>query len=170
LKALRKRLLATESAEEVEMLKNQIHATEVDLNYAQYYPLSYVYVSLYPNNSPPGVERPKPPMWAEVERCMEDGSLDRLRNRAPSSRVSIPRKVQSKLAKSKTQDLPVETVGLNRRERRKLLVAKETAESKNKSVAFARNQSLAASEGTKRNMALDIEDGDDESDGGFFEE
>jgi hypothetical protein len=170
LKALRRRLLATESAEEVEMLKSQMHAAEVDLSYTQYYPLSYVYVSLYPNNNPPGVERPKPPMWAEVERCMEDGSLDRLRNRAPISRVSIPRKLQSKLAKSKPRDPPVETVGLNRRERRKLLVAKETAESKNKFVEFERSMSLRTSEGTKRNMALDIEDDGGESDGGFFEE
>jgi hypothetical protein len=169
LKGLRKRLLETESTEEIETLKKQMHVAEVDLNYAQYFPLSEVYVSLYPNKATPDLEGPKPPMWAEVEKCMEDETLGRLRNRVSNAPVSAPRKVQIKPAKPKPQAPPVDTSGLNRRERRKLLGATEATKHKNKSTAFEKNHSFGASEGTKTSTGLDVADDGGDSDGGFFE-
>lgn len=75
-----------------------IHATRVNLNYTIYYPLTEKYISLYPKqNNPSGdadeksgsgtkstdqntsLEESRPPMWAVVEKCMEDGTLDDLR-------------------------------------------------------------------------------------------
>jgi hypothetical protein len=170
LKGLRKRLLETESTDEVEALKKQMHIVEVDLNYTQYCPLSDVYISLYPNKTAPG-EGPKPPMWAEVEKCMEDGTLNRLRNRVSAPRASAPRAVQTRPAKVKPQaQAPeVDTSGLNRRERRKLLGAHGETKSK-KSLAFDKAQSFGEQEGEKNKMAADIEGDGTESDGGFFEE
>lgn len=150
-------------------MKKQMHVAEVDLNYAQYYPLSEVYVSLYPNKSTPDLEGPRPPMWAEVEKCMEDGTLGRLRNRVSNAPASTSRKIQIKPAKPKPQAPPIDTSGLNRRERRKLLGATDAAKNKNKSTAFERNRSFGASEMTKTSTGLDVDDNGEESDGGFFE-
>jgi len=36
---------------------------------------------------------PKPPLWAEVEKCMEEGTLDRLRNRASTTKAVCCTKV-----------------------------------------------------------------------------
>jgi hypothetical protein len=184
LKKLRKRLLEAESPEETEALKSQVHVAEVDLNYTQYCPLSEVYVSLYPQKSSTEEDdggsngtsaRPKPPMWAEVEKCMEDGTLDQLRNRVPNVRVTAPRKLEKKPAKLETkpakpkqQDTPP-MEGLNRRERRSRLGISKAGKNKNTSVAFEKNKAFGASQGPNGNAARDI-GGDDESDGGFFEE
>lgn len=147
-----------------------MHIAEVDLNYTQYHPLSEVYVSLYPNKTASG-EGPKPPMWAEVERCMEDGTLNKLRNRVPAPRVGVSRPVQPKPPKAKVQEQapPIDTSGLNRRERRKLLVAQRGVKSKN-SLSFEASQPRRSKGGDKDNMAMDLQGDGSESDGGFFEE
>lgn len=179
MKKLRKRLLEAESPEETEALKKQVHVAEVDLNYTQYCPLSEVYVSLYPQKkssteeddggSNGTSERPKPPMWAEVEKCMEEGTLDQLRNRVPNVRINnTPRKLEKKPPKPKQKDIP-SVEGLNRRERRSRLGISKAGKNKNTSVAFEKNKAFGASQGPKGNVARDI-GGDDESDGGFFEE
>lgn len=168
MKALRKRLLETEFTEEVETLKNQIHIAEVDLNYTQFCPLAEVYVSLYPNKTAPG-EGPKPPMWAEVERCMEDGTLKRLRNRLPTRSTSAPKALPSKPAKAKPHPPVVDTSGLNRRERRMLLGAQEKVKNKTKSLDSVRRPVFGAQESRESTTALDVGDAGSESDGGFFE-
>lgn len=76
-------------------LQAQIHEAEVDLNYALYYPLQEKYTSLYPRTAGqnPGQTRKeiggrgekvvgaeKPPIWALVEKCMADGTLEALRD------------------------------------------------------------------------------------------
>lgn len=177
LKKLRRRLLETKSTDEVEALKEQMHVAEVDLNYTQYCPLSEVYVSLYPQKSSTGdgesaemaEAAPKPPMWAEVEKCMEEGTLDRLRNRASTTKaVATPKPLGTRPArpKPKPQAATLDMTGMNRRERRSQRV-KDTGpvRTKNKSMAFERNQAFGASQGQSNGT----DDGDD-SDGGFFEE
>lgn len=151
-------------------MKRQMHITEVDLNYTQYCPLSEVYVSLYPNKTAPG-EGPKPPMWAEVEKCMEDGTLNKLRNRTPAPRTNAPRPIKQKPAKEKAQAQPpmVDTTGLNRRERRKLLGIQEKGHGK-RSLAFEKSKSTGSQEGGKYDIGADIEADGSDSDGGFFEE
>jgi len=176
LKKLRKQILEASSTDEVEALKAQMHIAEVDLNYTQYYPLSEVYISLYP---PKGEEeggektetKPKPPMWVEVEKCMGDGTLNKLRNRVATVQANISRpmdKKPKKVMKPKPEPI-IDTTGLNRRERRrKERGQNEVKIKKNKSMGFTKNQEFGASVAMSR-RDVDAE-GDDESDGGFFEE
>ncbi|PVH87045.1 hypothetical protein DL98DRAFT_556999 [Cadophora sp. DSE1049] len=172
LKKLRKRLLDAKSTEEVETLKAQMHIVEVDLNYTQYYPLSEAYVSLYPltktgdeEHDDSKKEKPKPPMWAEVEQAMEDGTLNRLRNRTSTAPVKVskaPKMVERKPAKvrSKPEPAPVDTTGLNRRQRRKLLGVQDT-----------RGKIKPKTKENGASKATEAEGGqDDGSDGGFFED
>ena len=176
LKKLRKAMLAAGSTKEVEALKEQMHVAEVDLNYTQYHPLSETYISLYPqknskadeeDGAKEAEERPKPPMWSEVEKCMEEGTLDRLRNRVANAPANVSKPLVVRPAKLKSAPAPVDTTGMNRRERRSQRGAKE-AKHKNKSMGFAKNQAWGASQAAQSNEA---EDGKgDDSDGGFFEE
>ncbi|KAH8758606.1 hypothetical protein BGZ57DRAFT_633725 [Hyaloscypha finlandica] len=176
LKKLRKRLLAAESTEEVETLKAQMHVAEVDLNYTQYCPLSEVYVSLYPpkvsssndaDSSNEVESKPKPPMWGEVEKCMEDGTLNRLRNRISVGPAQVSKSLERKPIKAKPQPPPVDMTGMNRRERRSQREAKDSR-TKNKSMAFAKNEAFGASQNAAGNG--NAGQADDDSDGGFFEE
>lgn len=77
----------------------KIHVARVNLNYTIYYPLTEKYISLYPKshgdvtgvadeNSGSGSESkehkqtsggPRPPIWSIIEKCMEEGTLDDLR-------------------------------------------------------------------------------------------
>lgn len=176
LKKLRKRLLAAESTEEVETLKAQMHVAEVDLNYTQYYPLSEIYVSLYPPKNSSSDEsnflkeaekpKPKPPMWTMVEKCMEDGTLNRLRNRISAGPAQLSKPLERKPVKAKPQPASVDVTGMNRRERRSQRGAKD-ARTKNKSMAFEKNEAFGASQNAMRGENTGQAD---DSDGGFFEE
>ncbi|KAH7418443.1 hypothetical protein BKA64DRAFT_590420 [Cadophora sp. MPI-SDFR-AT-0126] len=172
LKKLRKRLLEAQSTEEVETLKAQMHIAEVDLNYTQYYPLSEAYISLYPltksgdtEENDTKKENPKPPMWAEVEQAMEDGTLNRLRNRTSTAPIKVSKAskvVERKVAKprSKPASTPVDTTGLNRRQRRKLLGISDT-----------NGTSKSMVKGNGSSQVNEAKGGhDDDSDGGFFED
>ena len=176
LKKLRKRLLETESTDEVEALKKEMHVAEVDLNYTQYCPLNEPYVSLYPQKSSVAKEEdaasesdPKPAMWAEVEKCMGEGTLDRLRNRSLATQApALPKPLQIRpKPKPTSQPAAVDFTGMNRRERRSQR-AKDMlgGKTKNKSMAFERNQAFGASLPAQNEEGED----DDDSDGGFFEE
>jgi rRNA-processing protein Efg1 len=176
LKKLRKRLLAAESTEEVEKLKAQMHVAEVDLNYTQYCPLSEVYVSLYPPKTSAADEpdfseevemKPKPPIWSEVEKCMEDGTLNRLRNRISVAPAQVSKFMERKAVKAKPQPVSVDMTGMNRRERRSQRGGKDSR-TKNKSMAFAKNEAFGASQNVIGNK--NAGQTDDDSDGGFFEE
>ncbi|CAG8971507.1 hypothetical protein HYALB_00002092 [Hymenoscyphus albidus] len=178
LKKLRKQLLETTSEEEVEMLKTKMHIAEVDLSYTQYSPLSERYISLYPQKKPGTEEEDssgdsdppaKPPMWAEVEKCMEDGTLTQLRNRTSTVLTQKPKPTGPRLVKSKkkpkTATVP-DTSGLNRRERRRQnRVQDVVSRKKNHTRGSEKNELFGASLNVKRNN-----DDDDNSDGGFFED
>ncbi|TGO07057.1 hypothetical protein BTUL_0338g00010 [Botrytis tulipae] len=185
LKKLRKRLLESGSTEEVEQLKDEMHILEVDLNYTQYHPLSETYISLYPpkgsgEDTEDKATKEKPPMWKEVEKCMEEGTLDRLRNRKPDVTVSTTKPVrlpERKLAKPKltpkakpvVQAPTIDTTGMNRRQRRAQRGVKDsraTKIAKNKSTGFSKNQAFGAVEGARADEAQN----GNVSDGGFFEE
>lgn len=185
LKKLRKRLLETQSTEEVEQLKEEMHILEVDLNYTQYHPLSETYISLYPpkgskEDAEDKADKAKPPMWKEVEKCMEEGTLDRLRNRKPDITISTTKPVKLPERKSiKHKPVPkpkleeqapsIDTTGMNRRQRRAQRGVKDsraTKIAKNKSTGFSKNQAFGAVEGARADEAQD----GNVSDGGFFEE
>ncbi|TVY85561.1 rRNA-processing protein efg1 [Lachnellula suecica] len=181
LKRLRKQILATESAEEVEALKTQMHVAEVDLNYTQNSPLSEPYISLYPlqkdslkvSEDAPKTEdsQPKPAMWFEVEKCMEDSTLNKLRNRVgkPPVHNSKPLEMIARRPKAKPTPVP-DTSGLNRRERRsQQRVLEGSKKGKNKSMGFEKNAIFGASQSAKGHKSEVVED-DDDSDVGFFEQ
>ncbi|KAJ6110648.1 rRNA-processing protein efg1 [Penicillium sp. IBT 16267x] len=80
-------------------LQQKIHEARVSLNYTIYYPLTEKYISLYPksqekSSTEAGAEsgsevdakdqknqdkEARPPLWAVVEKCMADNTIDRLR-------------------------------------------------------------------------------------------
>ena len=97
---------------EDEARKASVHAAQVDVNYTIYYPLTEKYVSLFPlekrasdKNVSQSPETGKdvsiegkmvrPPMWAIVERCMEEGTLDQLREGKLSTQYSVHLKTTS---------------------------------------------------------------------------
>ena len=74
-----------------EDLQKALHIAEVDLAYTQYSPLYQKYEALFPqrkdapeNNNEDTLNEqqppPRPAMWTIVEKCMEQGTLDELRN------------------------------------------------------------------------------------------
>ena len=86
-KKIRKTLLSTPvDTADYKQLEEQLHVSQVDLNYTLYYPLNQKYEAIYPrkqdgNDGNPETGGPslKPVAWKAVEKCMEDGTLDALR-------------------------------------------------------------------------------------------
>ncbi|KAH8595692.1 hypothetical protein B0O99DRAFT_661603 [Bisporella sp. PMI_857] len=189
IKKLRKQLLEATTTEEVQQLKHQMHVAEVDLNYTRYCPLSEIYISLYPPKDEDGEDedsrqesvQTKPPLWVEVERHMEEGTLNQLRNRLPPPPVKkIVRRPKSKptkhtkhvkLAISRPQPTTIDLTGLNRRQRRSQagITQKTKTKTKHKSIGFEKNQAFGATEGAKTDKTYEKDDNGSE-DGGFFEE
>jgi len=166
--------LETTCTHEVNALKAQMHVADVDLHYAQYCPLSEVYISLYPQKKEGESEEtqekkitgPKPPMWDVVENCMEEGmqSLSRLRNRVSKAPVKSAKTQERKPAKPKPKPVQViDTTGMNRRERRRTLGIAEPKKAKNETFGVKRTQSYAVDEKYRKVEAQDVEE-----DGGDF--
>lgn len=177
MKKLRKQLLESTSEEEVESLKTKMHIAEVDLNYTQYSPLSERYISLYPQKKSSAEEEDssgdsgppvKPSMWVEVEKCMEEGTLTRLRNRRSTTETQKPKSLAVRPAKPKPKPKPAtvpDTFGLNRRERRSQNRVQDVGRKKNHTRGSEKNELFGASLSVKRNN-----DEENDSDGGFFED
>lgn len=86
----------SEATPEKAKLLREIHDAEVAVNYAIYYPLMKRYIALYPkgkreakgtdgepetqDGASENITKGDPEMWAAVERAMEEGTLDKLRN------------------------------------------------------------------------------------------
>lgn len=148
-----------------------MHISEVDLNYAQYYPLSERYVSLFPRDGSAvdeSAERKKPPMWAEIERRMEDGTLNKLRHRTstspttPKASSSSKKKIQ---AVPKPKVKPAEPIIFegNRRERRR-----QEGKSKEKPQEKVKKSAKTYEVHDVEAPPRDVDEGSDG--GGFFEE
>lgn len=147
-----------------------MHISEVDLNYALYYPLSERYISLFPaneSNEEGSAERKKPPMWAEVERRTEEGTLDELRNRpivldkALKVSSSSSKKVQA-VPKAKTKPKEPDVFEGNRRERRR---------KEGKSTGMFQEKTKKGIKSYDIQEVRRVQHGNDEgSDGGFFDE
>jgi hypothetical protein len=166
------------STEEVEDIKAQMHIAEVDLNYTHYYPLNIRYVSLYPqkNNSvdkdddlDSGADAPatKPPMWAQVEKCMIDDTLDQLRDGRKGKAEEAPKLQKLRSQRSETKPAPARSSPK--------LQTNNTSDKhpktsqKHSSKSTRQSNSHATTEHGGKGAAVDS-DADDESDGGFFEE
>ncbi|OJJ51323.1 hypothetical protein ASPZODRAFT_138428 [Penicilliopsis zonata CBS 506.65] len=107
------------SEEMKETLARRIHSARVDLNYTIYFPLQEKYVSLYPKGSETKDEEEegeeeeeveeetekeqKPAMWAVVEKAMEEGTLESLRDGVSGS-TSIEEKTEKKRKEKKKKE------------------------------------------------------------------
>ena len=97
LKRLQTRLAAASPINDQAGLQQAIHEAEVDLNYTISYPLNVKYLSLYPRTNgkdstvrfksfhaddtlSPQAATQRSSMWSIVEQCMQEGSLDILRD------------------------------------------------------------------------------------------
>ncbi|UNI14343.1 rRNA-processing protein efg1 [Purpureocillium takamizusanense] len=97
-KQLRRQIEADPNGDDAASLKEQLHVAEVDEAYTLYHPHIEPYISLYGNAKPAdgddetadkapaaklALKAERPPMWAEVEKTMEQGleALQRLRER-----------------------------------------------------------------------------------------
>ncbi|KAL9576143.1 MAG: hypothetical protein Q9212_007346 [Teloschistes hypoglaucus] len=95
LKKLRTSLAsATAGKPERQTLDIDVYSAEVDLNYTIYHPLTDKYIGLFPRQNthekqdertiapenPVKARLGKPAMWAVVENCMKDGTLQALRD------------------------------------------------------------------------------------------
>lgn len=78
-----------------ERLAKKIQTARVNLNYTVYYPLTEKYISLYPKSkdqksgetsadsdpaTEPASKSAKPALWSVVAKCMEEDTLDQLRD------------------------------------------------------------------------------------------
>lgn len=152
-----------------------MHAAEVDLHYTQYYPLTEAYISLFSQDRDAGDEdnvdeketSSKPPIWAEVEKAMEEGTLDQLRNRAGKAMTLPSKKVLKRRVTSNPPPAPEDLVGLNRRERRARYVQPFRKAGK-QSLPLARMDQEDVVE-TMENDGRGADD-DPQGYGGFFEE
>ncbi|KAJ5174939.1 rRNA-processing protein efg1 [Penicillium canariense] len=167
-------------------LARQMHAARVNLNYTLYYPLTEKYISLYPKSqgkpsdealekseseseskTHKKAEESKPAMWSVIEKCMEENTLDDLRE----GKLNIgPDGQQISTTVSKKPTLPV-----NEKKAKKENTHKESKEvpSREKhaqdSTQDRPNRRERRREQQKvRQLPVKTDDGDD-SDGGFFE-
>ncbi|BCR85324.1 Efg1 domain-containing protein [Aspergillus chevalieri] len=193
LKRLQRREKETTDQKALESLREKIHATRVNLNYTIYYPLTDKYISLYaeqkqkkPSQSESGADDThsgadekdtvvtmaladtgKPPMWYTVEKCMEEGTLDLLRE----GKLNSPRESGGNTKKTSTTT----------EQKKKDVVKKASKQSKKptektSSGTESKPETQPVNRRIRRNAAREDaamrkaqkDDGDD-SDGGFFE-
>jgi hypothetical protein len=168
-KQLRKQIEQTTDPEEKVALKSDLHIAEVDAHYARYFPFLERYVSLYPiakkakeskaddedeeadekSLAKLALRAPRPPLWATVEKAMEEGqeALQNLRDRRTD--IDAPAKPQKKTFK--------ETGRAARRQ-----------QERNKAASGGNTMELGA-KGKGAEIAAKRQAAEEE-DGGFFEE
>lgn len=171
---------------EKERLAAKIHVCRVNLNYTIYYPLTEKYISIYPKSNgaadapaepapqkhEPSTGETKPPMWAVVARCMEDKTLDLLREgklninangekmEVASSRAA--RSTKSSKEQSKKEHHKEKTVQNDKR----MSQDDKNGRKKEKS---ARKEQVSRQVSRKHEAPQVNAENGDESDGGFFE-
>lgn len=141
-----------------------MHEAEVDLNYTMYHPLSEVYVSLYPNT--PSLKsdlgdtrsvKQKPPIWTEIELAMETGTLDIIRNRVSIKPAMCANTLNKNSMNNGTKQPFVQT------EAKYLYRQAQCREVRER-------KSQGACQDVELQKSKNIQnEGDDDSDGGFFE-
>ncbi|KAJ5581923.1 hypothetical protein N7535_000543 [Penicillium sp. DV-2018c] len=178
-----KRLIRREKEEDLDpkekaRLAEKIHICQVNLNYTIYYPLTEKYISLYPktDGKPDTAEskseaqkkditsnEAKPPMWAIVQKCMEEDTLNLLREGKLNINYKGEKIESASSGKTGTTDT-------NKEKSKKKKHQEEKSKHDKKS---NKTEKSAGREGVTKKPehgapAVNAEDGD-ESDGGFFE-
>jgi hypothetical protein len=166
-------------------LAAKIHNCQVNLNYAIYYPLTEKYISIYPNGKADATDpttelqseetkskNGKPPLWPVVEKCMEEKTLDLLRNgklhinakgekiQTVSSGTATAKDTQKE--KSKKKEHQKETKAATQKDKHL------SRDDKNNSKKEKPARSERSSKKDEAPQQANEEDQDD-SDGGFFE-
>lgn len=177
--------------EKLAALARKIHVARVNHNYTIYYPLTQKYVALYaekkkkkkestaqsekPNESDAEVGSTliyettgeRPPMWSVVEKCMEDGTLDLLREGKLDSgegEKGSQAPEQKRLKKSPDEDQHARKKSTKERVSDKASGKSRKSEGKQD----RKPKRSSAMEGAYWS-ANEHNDDDNESDGGFFE-
>ncbi|KAJ5276086.1 hypothetical protein N7524_002239 [Penicillium chrysogenum] len=165
-------------------LAAKIHNCRVNLNYTIYYPLTEKYIALYPNGkhdtTDPESELQKqetksndakPPLWSVVEKCMEEKTLDLLREgklyinangeKIQSSSSGMTTSASSQ-EQSKKKEQKKETKAATQKDK---YVSKDDKKSSKKEKTARNEQASKQHEASQQPNAED----EDDSDGGFFE-
>ncbi|KAL2819352.1 hypothetical protein BDW59DRAFT_181667 [Aspergillus cavernicola] len=160
----------SDSATKLAKLMARIHVARVNLNYTIYYPLTEKYISIYAKKKgkPAGQDQgsedeveenpssnaaERTAMWGVVEKCMEDGTLDLLRE---GKRVNGDSGEEEEKAGGKTK----EYAGSKK-------AGKEKKSDKSNVKWTSRNDTLRAKDAKHGPPGQDEEQ--DDSDGDFFE-
>ncbi|CAG7948873.1 unnamed protein product [Penicillium nalgiovense] len=166
-------------------LAAKIHNCRVNLNYTIYYPLTEKYIALYPNGkhdtTDPESElqkqetKPndaKPPLWSVVEKCMEEKTLDLLREgklhinangeKIQSSSSGATTATNSHKEQSEKKEQKKETKAVTQKDKH---VSKDDKKSSKKEKTARNEQGFKQHEAPQQPNAED----EDDSDGGFFE-
>ncbi|KAF7588392.1 18S rRNA maturation protein [Aspergillus hancockii] len=165
---------AASKEQKLSSLAQKLHNAHVNLNYTIYYPLTEKYFALYAEvkkkkdqakdgDGDAGYKlvhataAEKPAMWHVVEKCMKDGTLDRLRDgKLTTSDGNGQSRVETKKKggedKKKNKDVSAKASVKPQREKK---------EKSSKSRDVNRN--------TRARRSPSVNDDDNESDGGFFE-
>lgn len=180
-----KNLDSSQKAQLAQKIKN----ARVNLNYTIYYPLTEKYMSIYPKDkdeahaeSEPepskqenkGTKDVKPPLWSVVASCMENGTLDQLREGKlninangekiqTSSSVgasALPKTTDKKHKKAREQESNADTAAQK---------AKHVSRGDNEGEKPPRRERASGRRQYEAQMNKPQDENED-SDGGFFEE
>lgn len=186
-------------------LESKIHAARVNVNYTIYYPLTEKYIALYPkskSSEKDGAESgseaepeektlgdgAKPPMWAIVEKCMEEDTLGQLREgklnigadgkqtAPPSAKVvaaTDPKKSKKESKEPKESKNPKESKKPKdtkdvKKEQPAPIEDKSKYENMNRRDR-RREQAKEQARAEAKKAAARAQAGEEDSDGGFFE-
>lgn len=169
-------------------LERKLHAARVNLNYTIYYPLTEKYVSLYPKSKGQASDNEdeeletdtkvqgsqrrdssKPALWFVVEKCMEEGSLDLLRD----GKLNIGVDGKQLPASAKMPAVNTDTRKHKIDEKESKQPSKKDRHASKDSKSNARRDKQARKDyGKERDRLQDIPAAPEanDSDGGFFEE
>lgn len=165
-------------------LAEKIHTARVNLNYTIYYPLTEKYLSIYPKSdaksdapeSETESKKPetdtkstKPPLWSVVAKCMEEKTLDLLREgklninfngeKIAAASAPVPA-LDASQEKIKKKDQRKESKGVSQKEKH---LPKDDKKSK-------KEKPMRNERSSKRDAPQEVHvEEQDESDGGFFE-
>lgn len=165
-------------------LAAKIHTCRVNLNYTIYYPLTEKYISLYPNGKPDATDPEselqkqeatsndaKPPLWSVVEKCMEEKTLDLLREGKLHINANGEKIQSSSSGTTTATDTNKEKSKKEQQKDTKAATHKDKHVSKDDKNSSKKDKSARSERAPKKHEApqqVNAEDQDD-SDGGFFE-
>ena len=154
-------------------LQQALHIAEVDLAYTLYSPLYQKYEAIFPQRKEAQRENnedtsngqqppPRPAMWAVVEKCMEHGTLDELRNGTLGDEDLVLSFAKMKPSRRQIQ-LPIRSVQSKEQSILPMMQKRRFKEKIKEKINYNHDLEAEVAAGQADEM-------DEDSDGGFFEE